>query len=204
MLLGVVVLWSSLVGGFAAESLTDDDEEYFHHRIWEREIRRSAVAERASAMREFADSSSGLLDDIQAYYRIMLDSSFASETATNDAFIDFNVDQQTDPPRYYQPGSSPNHRYWIDPAPPFNPKPLHTAPARQGNDGLQVRIPARYMVMFQSRATVDHLTRTVSLLEEVTRTSGRKIRATDFTVYEHAAKGFTVTLNNAALDAVSI
>ena len=200
MLLVVIVLWSSLAGGFTAESLTDVEEE-FHHRVWEREIRRSAAAERASAMGEFADSSSGLLDDIKAYYRIMLDSSFASETATNDAIIDFNVNH-ADPPRYYQPGSS-NHRYWIDPAPPFNPKPLHTAPARQG-DRLQVRIPARYMVMFQSRATEDQLTRTVVLLEEVTRTSGRRIRATDITVYEHAAKGFTVTLNNAALDAVSI
>ena len=197
VMLLVVALWSSLVGSCIAQSL--DVEKDVHHTIWEGAIRRSAE-ERASAMQEFADSSSDLLDDIKAYYRIMFDSSFASQAAANDPAIDFDIDS-TDPPRYYQTGGT-NHRYWIDPAPPFNPKPLHTAPARQG-DGLQVRIPARYMVMFQSRATADHLTRTVAVLEEVTRTSGRKIRATDFTVYEHAAKGFTVTLNTAALDAVS-
>ena len=198
VMLLVVALWSSLVGSCIAQSLPDVEKDV-HHTIWERAIRRSAE-ERASAMQEFADSSSDLLDDIKAYYRVMLDSSFASQAAANDPVIDFDIDS-TDPPSYYQTGGT-NHRYWIDPAPPFNPKPLHTAPERQG-DGLQVRIPARYMVMFQSRATADHLTRTVAVLEEVTRTSGRKIRATDFTVYEHAAKGFTVTLNTAALDAVS-
>lgn len=194
----VAVVWSSIVGGFMAESLLDTEEDV-HHRVWERVIKKSA-AERATTLRGFADSSSNLLDDVKAYYRIMLDSSFASEEAESDPIVDLNVDS-VDTSSNFQPDSSYN-RYWINPAPPFNPKPLHTAPTRDDNL-LQVKIPARYMVMFQARATKDHLTRTVAVMEEVTRISGRKIRATDFTTYENVANGFTATLNTAAVDAVS-
>ena len=154
-----------------------------YHDIWERAIKKSA--KRAS---DFADSSN-LLDDVKAYYRVVLDTSFASLESDN------SPPTESDAASVEPPGS----RYWIETAPPFNAKPLHT-----GEDGeLQVRIPARYMVVFQDRATLDYLMKTVAIMEEVTRTSGRKIRATDFTVYEHVAKGFSATLNTAALDAVS-
>ena len=181
----VVVVWSAVVGGLTVESLLNTKEDVYH-RIWERKIKKSA--ERTS---EFADTSN-LLDDIQAYYRIMLSTDFASEESENNAFIDLDAEL----PSYF----TPSNRYWINPAPPFNPKPLHTG---EDQGGLQARIPARYMVMFQGRATRDHLTRTVAVMEEVTRTSGRKIRATDFMIYQHVAAGFIATLNNAALDAVS-
>ena len=177
------------MGGFTVGSLVDTEEDIYHG-IWERKIKKSA--ERAS---EFADTSS-LLDDVQAYYRVVLDTNFASQESDNNPVIGLEADS-VESPSYF----TPNNRYWIDPAPPFNPKPLHTG---DDEDGLQARIPARYMVMFQDRATRGHLTRTVVLMEEVTRTSGRKIRATDFTIYQHVANGFTATLNNAALDAVSI
>lgn len=181
--------------GLREESLVDAEED-IHHGVWEREIKRSA--ERAATVEGYADSSSRLLDDVKAYYRIMLDSSSASEEAENSPTVDLE-DDSAEPPLYFQSGGN---RYWMDPAPPFNPKPLHTAPST--NDaGLQIKIPARYMVMFQSRATKDHLTRTVALMEEVTHISHRKIRATDFTTYEHVGKGFAATLNNAALVAVS-
>lgn len=197
-MLVIVLVWIALVSGFTAESLTDSKED-LHHRIWEREIKKSA--ERARTIKDFADSSNKLLDDVKLYYRIMLDSSSASEEAENNPVIDFDDDRPrpVQPAYYSQPGSA-NNRYWV--APPFNQKPLHTAPTRN-EEGLQVKIPARYMVMFQGRATMDHLTRTVTVMEEVTRASNRKIRATDFKIYEHAANGFTATLNNAALDAVS-
>ena len=175
---------------------TESLEEDVHHGIWEREIKMSA--ERAATMEEYPDSSSHLLDDIKAYYRIMLDPSSASEEAENSQIIDVE-DNSMEPPIYFQSGGN---RYWISPAPPFNTKPLHVAPTRDDSD-LQMKIPARYMVMFQSRATKDHLRRTVAVMQEVTQTSRRKIRATDFTTYEHVAKGFTVTLNNAGLLAVS-
>lgn len=181
MLMVLFIVWSAIVGGLTVESLLDTEEDVYHG-IWERKIKKSA--ERAS---EFADTSS-LLDDVQAYYRVMLSTDFASEESENNPFIEL--------PSYF----SPNDRYWINPAPPFNPKPLHTG---DGEGGLQARIPARYMVMFQDRATRDHLTRTIAVMEEVTRTSGRKLRATDFMIYQHVA-GFTVTLNDAALNAVSI
>lgn len=197
MLLVLVVVWSSFAGGFTAESLLNSEEDV-HNGIWEKHVKRSA--ERAVVMDDFADSSNNLLDDIKAYYRIMLDSSFANEEAENNPTNNLGTD--ADELRYYYRPGSPKNRYWNDPAPPFNHKPLQTAPTREDGE-LQFRIPARYMVMFQSRATLDHLTRTVAVLEEVTRSSGRKIRATDFTVYEHVAKGFTVTLNIAALEAVS-
>jgi len=172
-----------MMDGFKVESLQDTGLGSagldMCHEIWEREIKKSANYKRAS---EFADSSN-LLDDVKAYYRLVLDTNFASAESENS------------PPNHVQPAG----RYWIEPAPPFNPKPLHT-----GEDGeLQVRIPARYMVVLQGRATLDHLTKTVAIMEEVTRTSGRKIRATDFTVYEHVVKGFSATLNTVALDAVS-
>ena len=185
MLMVLFVVWSAVVG---VDSLLDTEEDVYH-RIWERKIKKSA--ERAS---EFADTSS-LLDDVQAYYRIMLSTDFASKESENNPFIDLGAGS-VELPSYF----SPSNRYWINPAPPFNPKPVHRG---NGEDGLQARIPARYMVMFQSRATRDHLTRTVAVMEEVTRTSGRKIRATDFTIYQQVS-GFAATLNNAALDAVSI
>ena len=197
MLLVLVVVWSSFAGGFTVELLLNSEEDV-HHGIWERHVKRSA--ERAIIMEDFADSSNNLLDDIKAYYRIMLDSSFASEEAENSPTINLGT-VADELPYYYRPGGQKN-RYWNDPAPPFNPKHLQTAPTREDGE-LQFRIPARYMVMFQSRATLDHLTRTVAVLEDVTRSSGRKIRATDFTIYEHAAKGFSVTLNIAALEVVS-
>ena len=188
MLMILIVVWSAVVGCLTVESLLDTEEDVYH-RIWETKIKKSA--DRAS---EFADTSS-LLDDVQAYYRIMLSTDFARKESENTPFIDSDAGA-VELPNYFSPSS----RYWINPAPPFNPKPVHRG---NGEDGLQARIPARYMVIFQSRATRDHLTKTVLVMEEVTQTSGRKIRATDFTIYQHVA-GFTATLNNAALDAVSI
>ena len=195
MFLALLFVWGTLGTCFTSGSLREGEEDV-HHGIWEREIKKSA--ERASAMIEFADLSSHLLDDVKAYYRIMLDSSSASEESE---IIDLNP-EPVETPRFYFQSGSPSNRYWIDPAPPFNPKPLHAAPTRD-DAGLQIKIPARYMVMFQGRATKDHLTRTIAVMEEVTRISDRKIRATDFTPYEHVAKGFTATLNSAALIAVS-
>ena len=172
------------MGSFTVESLLDT-EENIYHGIWERKVKKSV--ERTS---EFADTSS-LLDDVKAYYRVLLDTNFATEESENEGLDADSVES----PNYFHP----SNRYWINAAPPFNPKPLHT-----GDDSdLQARIPARYMVMFQSRATMDHLTRTVAVMEEVTRASGRKIRATDFTVYQHVTNEFIATLNNAALEVVS-
>lgn len=179
-----IAMWSTLVGCFTVESAVNTDKDILVSK-WEKQI-----AEKANAMKEIPpDSSSPLLDDINAYYKSMLDTmaSFSEEDANSpDSIV---------PPFFY----SQNH---ARSAPPFLPeKSLHTQSARQDH-GLKV-IPARYMVMFQSTATVDNLTRTITFMEELTQTTGKKMRATDFTVFEHAAKGFTATLNSAALHAVS-
>ena len=132
----LVLVWSTVVSSFTVESLLDT-EENIYHGIWERKVKKSV--ERTS---EFADTSS-LLDDVKAYYRVLLDTNFATEESENK---DLDADS-VESPNYFHP----SNRYRIF------------------DSGLQARIPARYMVMFQSRATMDHVTRTVAVMEEVTR-----------------------------------
>ena len=59
------------------------------------------------------------------FVMLLLDTNFANEESENNPIIDLDANS-VESPSYFQP-SSPSYRYWIDLAPPFNPKPLHTS-----------------------------------------------------------------------------
>ena len=64
-------------------------------------------------------------------------------------------------------------------------------------------VPGRYIVMLQSDTDDHTLDRTMAVLQEATRTSQRKVRATDMAVLRHVGVGFTATLNQRAVQLVS-
>jgi len=182
----------------------EDSQSDVDHAVWEREVRHSA--NRVRTMEGLPSSVNHKVEDVKAYYRAILESDEIGEAADDGQTNDVNPDFASEEWVYSEAGYS-GRNYWIDPAPPFNPKPVHVAPSRTEASPTaalqQVRIPARYMVMFQERATKDHVARTVYAMKEITELSDRRIRAADFTTYEHVSLGFAASLNNPALIAVS-
>lgn len=206
MLLENLLLWSTVI--VLSVTCTADvggtSESDADHSIWEREVKHSAT--RIRTMEGLASSTNHRVENVKAYYRVILESDEIGEAAGDDqATVDHDVDSDREWV-YNEAGYSGGKNYWIDPAPPFNPKPVHVAPEATtvSTGSQQVRIPARYMVMFQERARKDHVVRTVDAMREVTELSGRRIRAADFTTFEHVSLGFTATLNSPALIAVSM
>ena len=193
----------NLKADVVAEEYSQSDTD---HAVWEREVRHSA--DRVRTMEGLSSSVNHRVEDVTAYYRAILESDDEiGKAAGDDQTSNLNPDFTSEEWVYNEAGYS-GRNYWIDSAPPFNSKPVHVAPlkteASTSAAVQQVRIPARYMVMFQERATKDHVARTVNAMKEITELSGRRIRAADFTTYEHVSLGFAASLNNPALIAVSV
>ena len=203
-----LLVWSTVILSISLEIHIDAEgtsESDTYHAIWEREARQSA--NRVRTMEGLASSVNHRVENVKAYYRAILESDEIGEAADDYQTTGVNPDITSEEWVYDEVGYS-GRNYWVDPAPPFNPKPVHVAPSKTETTSTntatqQVRIPARYMIMFQERATKDHVTRTVDAMKEITELSGRRIRAADFTTYEHVSLGFAATLNNPALIAVS-
>lgn len=66
------------------------------------------------------------------------------------------------------------------------------------------KIPGRYIVMFHEAADSDVVDRAIVKLQELHWISNQKVRAADVSPFMLAGKGFIATLNNRAVELVSI